>query len=296
MASITLPSDVFDQLEHPPEIFSAPSGRDVAYDLRGADDGRPCFWFHGSPSCRLEAVLLDDFGRTHGHRFIATDRPGVGRSSPAPGWSMLDHASDVVALADALGFGRFSVAGGSGGGPFVLAMASHAPDRIHRAISMACAGAFEIDALRQNIGWVDRTAAWAVDVPGLLPTVLGALSLGARIPASTLATAASPFARWLPGKDRRFAGLLARVFREATCQGASGVVEDTEVLHRPWGFELSEIRCHVDLVNGTADEFIPFAYGAELAQRIPRCRLHTAEDADHFRTIFDFNRLERMLT
>src|SRR4029077_2646055 len=40
---------------------------------------------------------------------------------------------DVVAIADELGFDRFGVSGGSGGGPHSLACAALLPDRVVRA-------------------------------------------------------------------------------------------------------------------------------------------------------------------
>ena len=295
MGVVALPSDLLARLDRPANVFRTAGGAGLAYDIRGAPDGAPCFWFHGSPSCRLEAVLLDDFGRTHGHCFIASDRPGIGRSSPQSGWSMTEYADQVVALADYLGLTQFSIAGGSGGGPFVLAVAARAPDRIRRAVSLACAGAFEIDALRAHIGWVDRLAAWAVKQPGLLPAFFAATSAAAQIPESVAMAAASPFVSRQPGGDKKLAALLVRSFREATQGGLAGVIEDTRVLHSAWGFELSSIRVPVDFVNGTDDEFVPWAYGAELAERVPGCRLHTAQGATHFTTIFDADRLRALL-
>ncbi len=295
MISIVLSPDWADRLDVSPHLFVTPTGRQLAYDVRGAPDGRPVFWFHGSPSCRWEAILLDAFGREHGYRIIASDRPGIGGSAPAPGWSMLDYAGDVVALADELGFERFSVAGGSGGGPFVLAMAALVPTRLDCAISLACAGAFEIDSLRAQIGWVDRLAAWAVPKPGLLTAYFGLIAAGARTPPSVVALLAPLMSRWLPSSDPRLPTLFLRTLREATKNGYSGVVEDTKVLHRAWGFDVTSIRFPVDFVNGTRDEFVPFAYGAELADRIPGARLHTAQDATHFGTIFDLNRLQRLM-
>lgn len=267
----------------------------MAYDVRGDPNGRPCFWFHGSPSCRLEAVLLDGFGRAHGHRFIATDRPGIGGSSPSPGWTLSSFCLDVVALADHLDLSRFSVAGGSGGGPFVLAMASVAPTRIDRAVSLACAGAFEHEALRAHIGWVDRLTAWVAPMPLVLPMYFGSLGLVSRVPPSVVQIVTKTWPGSVPGGDSRLVEVFMRTLREATAQGSAGVVEDTKVLHRPWGFELGSIGIDIDFVNGTKDEFVPFAYGEELAARIPRARVHKTIDADHFHTIFDTNRLEQLL-
>ncbi len=295
MPSPRLVPDYLQRLSQRPRSFTLPDQRVLSFDEHGDPNGRPCFWFHGSPSCRLEGVLLELFGREHGHRFIAVDRPGIGRSSPSTGWSMGSFAHDIAALATALGFERYSVAGGSGGGPFVLAMAAMFPHHIHRAVSLACAGAFEIDAIRARIGWVDRLAAWAAPAPGLLAVYFGSISLLAHGPENVARLMTKPFARWLPNGDPRLVTVFQRTLREATFQGTAGVVEDTRVLHRPWGFDVADIRVSVDYVNGTLDEFVPFAYGAALAERTPNSRLHRVEGADHFETIFDVNGLQALL-
>ena len=279
--------------QHPPKQLLLPDERTLAYDLRGDPEGQPVFWFHGSPSGRLEGILLDRFGRDRGFKLIVSDRPGLGGSSPQAGWSMATFSADIEHLADRLGLERFSVAGGSGGGPFVLALAAHCPHRIERAVSLACAGAFEHQDARAVIGWVDSIAAWAVHrAPGLVQLYFSVLSRLTRIP--------EPIARWggrilAPDGQPDFAVLFLRVLRESAKSGTSGLIRDTQVLHQPWGFDLEDIKIPVDLVNGTRDEFVGLGYGKVLSRRIPQSRLHIAERDDHFRTIFDLDRLERLL-
>lgn len=279
--------------QQPPEQLHLPDGRRLAYDLRGDPEGQPVFWFHGSPSGRLEGILLERFGRDEGFNFIVSDRPGLGASSPHPGWSMASYASDVEQLADHLGLERFSVAGGSGGGPFVLALAAHCPQRIDRAVSLACAGAFEHEDARAVMGWVDALAAWAVRrAPALVQLYFTTLSGLARTPEFIARWGGRVFA---PGGQPDFAVLFLRVLRESSRPGTAGLIRDTEVLHRGWGFALEDIPIPVDLVNGTRDEFVGLGYGKVLSRRIPQSRLHIAERDDHFRTIFDLDRLERLL-
>src|SRR4029077_14691256 len=59
--------------------------------------------------------------------------PGYGQSDRLPGRRIADCVDDVVAIADALGIGRFTLQGGSGGGPHCLAVAAALPDRVIRA-------------------------------------------------------------------------------------------------------------------------------------------------------------------
>ncbi|MGA9242603.1 MAG: hypothetical protein WBW03_11550 [Silvibacterium sp.] len=63
-----------------------PSGRLLAFDEYGAPDGTPIFYFHGSPSSRLEWGLFG--GETLANRLnirvIAPDRPALGARSSSP--------------------------------------------------------------------------------------------------------------------------------------------------------------------------------------------------------------------
>ena len=86
----------------------------------------PVLYCHGFPSCRLEPSMLP----VSGIRLIALDRPGYGLSDPLPGRTLLDWPRDVAAAADALGLGRFAVAGVSGGAPYAAACAALLKDRI----------------------------------------------------------------------------------------------------------------------------------------------------------------------
>lgn len=284
----TLKDDVLQLAARP-----APQRLDgTTYDLHGPEEGRPCIWFYGSPSGRLEALLLYELAYRRGHRFLCIDRPGVGGAAYTPGWTMLDHIRAAVKVADHLQWEKFSVAGGSGGGPYVLAAASFAPHRIDRAVSLACAGAFEHDDLRARAGWVDRIAAWGVRTGLIKPAFGVGLPLMARLPSAAAELGGHLFA---PTGHRPIARLLVATLKESLRNGTNGLIRDTEVLHQAWGFSLASIQTKVTLVNGTKDPFIPLAYGTAFAKRIPQARLFLAEGDDHFKTIFDLERLDRYL-
>lgn len=284
--------DLLDRLDGRSHVLDGPNGT-VAYDLRGVPDGKPLIWFHGSPSCRLESVLLDAFAEEEGWALAAPERPGLGASSPRQGWTLLDHARDAVRVADHLGWDRFAVAGGSGGGPFVLGMAYLAPKRLTKAVSLACAGAFELEDVHP--GWVDRLTAWAARRPQWLRAYFRMLQAGAELPSPDLTPVARLATPLLPGRRPELAELFRRVLREVFAQGTDGAVQDTMVLHRPWGFPVEEIRIPVTLVGGTADGFIPFAYTEAIARRIPGATLEVAPGDGHFETIFDRVRLAQLL-
>jgi hypothetical protein len=70
-------------------------------------------------------------------RLISYDRPGYGGSTPQPGRSTADCASDVRVICAALGIDRLAMWGLSGGGPHVLACAALLPDLVPAVASLA---------------------------------------------------------------------------------------------------------------------------------------------------------------
>lgn len=289
-----LPDDLQAALDRPADRVTLSDGRTLSYRDSGDPSGTPILWFHGTPSCRMEGVMLDEPGRRFHMRFLALDRPGIGQSDPHPGWSMLDHIHDAVQLADRLGLERFGVMGGSGGGPFVLAAALACPERLTCAVSLACAGAFELPELRAHIGLVDRIAAWSIaHSPLAVRTYFAGLRLGSRLSPTTAHTLGRWMPGMVPGRVPAIAPLGVVLMREMLRQGDAGGAADAAVLHNPWGFELTQIRAPVDFYQGTRDEFIPVAYSTTLASLVPQSRLILCEGDDHFATIYDLDRIVR---
>jgi pimeloyl-ACP methyl ester carboxylesterase len=67
-----------------------------------------------NPKCRRVRSPIHASAGAHA---VTYDRPGYGQSDRHRGRSVADCAADVAAIADALGFDRFAVRGGSRGGP-----------------------------------------------------------------------------------------------------------------------------------------------------------------------------------
>ena len=98
-------------------------GRRLSYCEYGAPRGAPAFFCHGWPGSRLDFSANDEPAAEAGVRVISVDRPGIGRSDPQLGRTVLDWANDVAALADSLSIDRFAVFGFSFGGPYARACA-----------------------------------------------------------------------------------------------------------------------------------------------------------------------------
>lgn len=89
--------------------ITLPDGRKLGYAQYGSLTGKPILYQHGHPGARVEAAALDDLGLKYGARIIATDRPGMGWSSPQPDRTLLDHPKDIEYLADHLKLTEYGV-------------------------------------------------------------------------------------------------------------------------------------------------------------------------------------------
>lgn len=109
-----------------------PDGRILGYRKYGVTDGRPLFYFHGTPGSGIEFELFagEAGARRHGHRIVVPDRPGMGHSTFLAGRTTSDWPADLAALAKHLEIGRFGVLVYSGGAPYAVATALALPDRV----------------------------------------------------------------------------------------------------------------------------------------------------------------------
>ncbi|HET7030630.1 MAG TPA: alpha/beta hydrolase, partial [Candidatus Limnocylindrales bacterium] len=123
-------------------------GRTLAAAEWGDPDGVPFIAMHGTPGGRISWWKDPTIYQRYGLRRITLDRAGYGDSSRKRGRHVVDVVDDVAQLADALGFDRFLLEGGSGGGPHALATAALLPDRVircHAAVSVAPFGLADLD-------------------------------------------------------------------------------------------------------------------------------------------------------
>jgi pimeloyl-ACP methyl ester carboxylesterase len=99
-------------------------------------DGRPVIALHGWPQHHWAYRDLLA-GPPPGLRIIAPDLPGYGWSGPAPHkWAKEDVASDVLALADALGLDRFLLVGHDWGAFVGYRMVLRAPERFEGFLAL----------------------------------------------------------------------------------------------------------------------------------------------------------------
>ena len=144
------------------EILVSSAGVELAGDESG--DGVPVVLLHGLTATRRYVVMGSRALERSGHRVIAYDARGHGRSSPAPSrdaYTYDDLGRDLIAVLDQRGVDRAVLAGASMGAHTLLWLALQAPERVAGlvVITPAYDPAVNADA--------DRLARWDALADGL---------------------------------------------------------------------------------------------------------------------------------
>jgi pimeloyl-ACP methyl ester carboxylesterase len=283
-------SGVTRALLDPPRFEGAlrlPSGRSLGFAEFGPRTGRPLLWFHGTPGARRQIPpRARALARERGVRIVAVERPGVGESTPHAYRAVIDFASDVERLCEALAIERFGVAALSGGGPYALACAHALPGRVVAAALLSgVAPAVGPDAAEGGASGLIRIVAPLLQ-RGRQP--VGGLLRGlVRLLEPLADRAVDLFARQMPPGDQRLFedAAMRRMFQEDLILGGrlnmQAVCLDVSLFARPWGFALADIEVPVHLWYGDSDNIVPVEHGRHLAQRIPGAALRIRPGEGH---------------
>lgn len=261
-------------------------GRVLSYREYGNPAGPLVFYFHGTPGSRHEAGLIEDDVCCAGVRLIAVDRPGIGCSSYAPCRQILDWPRDVVQLAECLGHGAsaFGILALSGGAPYAAACALCIPHRLtHTAI---VSGHTPPDACGVCPGSEDNKISLVASHQGL--AMLGIGLIGRRLRRKPDKVIEKVTDAWTAADKQlvlcnpRYRRNLVANLRTATQCGPQGVVTDTQLLGKPWGFTLSCVPgTNVSIWQGGCDRIAHPSMGRYFHRALVGSRLYVDNCAGH---------------
>ena len=268
----------------PESTIVTADGVRLAYVEVGVPDGHPVLYFHGTPSCRLEATFgLDEAARRSGLRIIAPDRPGCG-GSPFVRYRVPDTPRLMSGLLDALEIDRVALVGVSGGGRYAIAFAVHLPQRVHRLALIASTASSDVPGVRASWSRDDRLVyGLARRAPWLLRMYLIKLARDMRRDPTALLKLfndLSPRDREVmsrPGMSQAF----QQIVQEALRHGPRGVTHDYALEARPWGLDLSRVSMPVDVWHGQEDTVVSPAQSRILADAFPAADLHEVAGEGH---------------
>jgi pimeloyl-ACP methyl ester carboxylesterase len=270
-----------------------------------ADDpvGTPLLFHNGLPSAVVPFPPLDDAAAANGMYVVTYSRPGYGGSTPWPEDRhpvVADDVADTAAILDALGIHELLTLGWSGGGPRALATAALLPDRCRGAVSLAGvapvgAGGMDQEAWERDMG-PENVRDFRAALQGretLRPIMEQEVAEMAAVTAEDVTAA---FGQLLTPVDAaaltgELAEFIALDFRRACEQGVAGILEDTMMVTRPWGFDLAAIDVPVAVWQGRHDAMVPYGHGQWLAEHVPGARARLFEDEGHLTLVCQLDRV-----
>jgi pimeloyl-ACP methyl ester carboxylesterase len=261
-------------------------GRRLGYATYGKSAGIPVFYFHAAASSRLEHPADEDVLFELGIRFIATDRPGHGLSASQPDRKLLDWPDDIRQLGDHLKIKKFHTLGYSNGGPHALVCAYRLPDRVMAGAVVSSVapmnrpGAFRGMPLPNRI--LNASARWAPWFTRLMRRMMRVMLM------DDVEKATQRLMSSIPEADKALLyapenlDAIARSVREGFRIGWQGVAQDDIVVNQDWGFDVADIKPHIDIWHGEADVNVPCHAGEYLHRTIPSSRATFLPNEGHF--------------
>lgn len=262
-----------------------PDGRRLAYTSYGTAHG-PLVVVLDGPASRGLACAAAATAAALGIRLVAPDRPGSGRSTPAPGRGIAGWPADHAALLDALGAPRAGILAQSGGTPYAIAAAARLPERTIALSSLGPVAPFDDPASVRELGGELRAAVkLARRAPWLLRALLRTFERSA---AKDPARAARKAAKDLPAADARiladpaFQAIHEQATAEILAQPAA-IAHEIGLMARPWGVDPADVRVPACFWSGSHDTRHPTAQARRLAASIPgEPPVHVVDDAATF--------------
>jgi pimeloyl-ACP methyl ester carboxylesterase len=250
-------------------------GRALGYAEFGDPRGVPTFFFHGLPSTRLSAAMIDAGASANGVRLIAPDRPGVGLSDEDPERTFLSWAEDVEELADAIGLTRYALMGVSGALPYVCACLIRHPQRVLGAAIVSGLGPLDVPGVLDGMNRETRTLyRMAMKSPRLGRVWMRMFATAAKTSPNLVYRQQMSY---LPEVDQAYfeseemRELRQRDLEEAFRRGSGAASLEAQLHVTDWGFELADVAAPVLLWVGEEDRHHPLKMGRYLATALPAC-------------------------
>lgn len=242
-------------------------------------EGPPVLLIHGAMGGYDQGLLLAraalDFAR---FQWVAVSRPGYLATPLALGETPQDQADLCAAVLDALGIPQAAVIAVSGGGQCALQFAQR-----HRG---RCWGLVMISACSAQLTVRLPLQFHLMKLMARLPPLVAAMRRKAANNPEQAARRSIPDpllrARTLNDPD---AGPLLIALQLSTmdrlAERLPGTQNDITQSRLPFDYPLEQISVPALVVQGTADQAVPYEQASSLARRLPSAELLTIENGEH---------------
>jgi len=265
------------------QTITLKDGRKIGYAEYGDLKGKPLFFFHGWPSSRLQAKILDEPAKKLQVHVVSLDRPGYGLSSFKQDRKLLDWPDDVLEIANKLKFRKFAVVGVSGGGPYAAVCAYKISERLTTVGIVVGLSPTDIKGVLQGMAFFNRLAWRSYHSFPILMQITSSIHLSqARKIIPDLFSFAYRTKLDRKQMSKSLKEDIARNRVEAFKQGKSATAMDLKIYTDDWGFDLKEIKTKVLLWYGDADKNVSLNMGKYYASQIPNAKLTIYRNEGHF--------------
>lgn len=264
--------------------------RQLSYACYGPDTGRPVLYFHGTPSSRLEVLLLNNYGlnveqvlQDAGIRLVAIDRPGMGLSTYNKEGDFLSFAGDAKELLDHLSISSCALMCWSGGGPYALAMAHRYPSVI-TVTHILCGFTRRFDREVSRMMGLNKFYFLAARyTPVLLRSVLFILArkkVKRPVPQKLTGLPYEDYTLIKNPADMNV--LFANTMKQACRLGSKGVLHEARNYYKEFGFNISEVKKPVHYWWGTRDMTVIRLHAEAVERYVSSGTVHYKEREGHF--------------
>ncbi len=286
------------------QVITLKEGRKLGYAEYGSVIGKPVFYFHGHRSSRLEPKIYDFDQIKDQVHLIAIDRPGFGLSNFKEDYSLLNWPDDVTELAKSLNINKFSILGGSGGGPFALACAYKIPMFLSSCGVVSGLGPIKYGT--EGMAKNNRLElSYAQNRPKLLRLVFKKfLKYSQKLQGKSIEEIMIKFqkkSKDLPEPDKKIMenkeklSIYVELMTEPFRQGIAGPYHESILFVKPWGFNLEDISPELKVLSwhGELDTSVPKQMAQSICEAIPNCELKIYQNEAHLSTAV--NHIEEIL-
>jgi len=231
-----------------------------------------------------------------GVRLISLDLPGLGKSSPKPGYTLLSWVDDVTELLDALRIERFAAVGWSWGAPYALALAHSLSERVLRVgvVSGMCRSLTGPGAAKEVKSEFRSFGMWCRYIPPAARAFLKFQSRGfLHDPEGSVQREAAQTGGddALVVSDPEIAQMLVASAREVWNRGTEGMFEHSRAVALPWMFNPAEIASPMMIWHGEGDHEISSTMAVKLAKDAPATTLNVVPGRGHLLLFAEWARL-----
>lgn len=271
-------------------LFQLPDGRKLSYAFYGPVDGQPVFYFHGTPSSRLEPLLLNNYNKDlnklleyYQLRLIAVDRPGMGFSTYNPTGSFTSFAKDVKQLAGHLQLSACKILSWSGGGPFALALAYHFPELIQSVyIVTGFSRSFSEPNVFKNMNGNIYYFRAAKYVPWLMKPIMNYVGKHEADKPIPQKISRLPDVDHKLLADPKVIKHFTKVTLNEACRfGSRGLVHEAALYFKKTDYTLSKINQPVHYWWGTKDNTVTEVHAEAVELQVPNSAMHYKLNQGH---------------